>query len=93
MVFPHGKHKEGIAVGEKIREKGYEVLFQAANTLAYSNEELEILAKDMNTFAPVSVSVVDVTLVSLSTEMPLSLVVVSDVSEIIGNHIKKVKGD
>ncbi len=59
VVFPHGKHKEGIEVGRKIREKGYKVLFQAANTLAYSDEELVELLGDMNDFHPVSVSIVD----------------------------------
>ena len=59
VVFPHGRHKEGIEVGRKIREKGYKVFFQAANTLAYSDDDLVELAKDMNEFKPVSVSVVD----------------------------------
>ena len=59
VVFPHGKHKEGIEVGKKIRDRGYKVLFQAANTLAYSDEDLEELAGDMNAFGPVSLSVVD----------------------------------
>lgn len=59
VVFPHGKHNEGIAIGTKIREKGYKVLFQAANTLAYTEKELEELAMKMNEFQPVSVSIVD----------------------------------
>lgn len=59
VVFPHGKHREGIRVGEKIREKGYKVLFQAANTLAYSEMELEELAESMNEFSPVALSIVD----------------------------------
>ena len=59
VVFPHGKHREGIAIGNRIREKGYKVLFQAANTLAYSDDELKELAEEMNVFAPVSLSVVD----------------------------------
>ncbi len=59
VVFPHGKHKEGIEVGERIRAKGYQVYFQAANTLAYSDEDLDDLAECMNKFKPVSVSVVD----------------------------------
>lgn len=59
IVFPHGRHKEGIEVGRKIREKGYQVLFQAANTLAYTDEDLHELARDMNEFKPVSLSVVD----------------------------------
>lgn len=59
IVFPHGKHKEGIAVGERIREMGYKVMFQAANTLAYSDDELVELAQCMNDFHPVSLSIVD----------------------------------
>ena len=59
VVFPHEKHREGIEVGRKIREKGYKVFFQAANTLAYSNQDLIDLAKCMNEFSPVSLSVVD----------------------------------
>lgn len=59
VVFPHGKHNEAIELGIKIREKGYKVLFQAANTLAYSDEDLIKLAEIMNDFKPVSLSVVD----------------------------------
>jgi 4-hydroxy 2-oxovalerate aldolase len=59
VVFPHGRHKEGIAIGKRIREKGYKVLFQAANTLAYSEQELHELAMAMNDFEPCSLSVVD----------------------------------
>lgn len=59
VVFPHGKHREGMEVGKKIREKGYEVYLQAANTLSYSNEDLYDLAKSINEFKPVAVSIVD----------------------------------
>ena len=59
VVFPHGKHKEGIEIGLRIREKGYTVMFQAANTLAYSNDELIELAEAMNAVNPASLSVVD----------------------------------
>ncbi len=59
VVFPHGKHNEAIEIGTKIREKGYKVLFQAANTLAYSDDDLIGLAEIMNEFKPVSLSVVD----------------------------------
>ncbi len=59
VVFPHGKHREGIKVGEIIRDKGYKVLFQAANTLAYNDEDLKDLAECMNKFKPVSLSIVD----------------------------------
>ena len=37
VVFPKGKHTEGFAVAEKIRQKGYKIFIQAANTLAYSD--------------------------------------------------------
>lgn len=59
VVFPYEKYKEGIAVGEKIAEKGYKVYFQAANTLAYSNEDLSELAQEINRVNPVALSVVD----------------------------------
>ena len=59
IVFPHGRHKEAIEVGKIIRDKGYKVLFQAANTLAYSDNDLVILCNLMNDFKPVSLSVVD----------------------------------
>ncbi len=59
IVFPHGKHREGIAVGRKIKEKGYKVFFQAANTLAYSDDDLIDLAKEINKVHPAALSVVD----------------------------------
>ena len=59
VVFPLGKHREGILVGKEIRSKGYRVFFQAANTLAYSDTELIDLANCMNEFLPESLSVVD----------------------------------
>lgn len=59
VVFPYGKHKEGMAVGKLIQEKGYQVFFQAANTLAYSDDDLIELAQEANKIHPVSLSVVD----------------------------------
>lgn len=59
VVFPHGKHKEGIAVGERIKQKGYQLYLQAANTLAYSDEDLKDLAACVNKAHPVGLSVVD----------------------------------
>ncbi len=59
IVFPHGKHGEAIEIGAKIREKGYKVFFQTANTLAYSDDDLIDLCTLMNSFKPVSLSVVD----------------------------------
>ncbi len=46
-------------IGKRIREKGYEVFFQAANTLAYSDADLSELAHEMNEFEPTGISVVD----------------------------------
>ncbi|MBR1723617.1 MAG: aldolase catalytic domain-containing protein [Ruminococcus sp.] len=59
VVFPHGKYKEGIAVGRAIKEKGYKVYFQAANTLAYSDEDLKDLAEEINSAEPECLSIVD----------------------------------
>lgn len=59
VVFPHGKHREGIEVGRRIKEKGYKVFYQAANTLAYSDEDLMDLADAINSVEPVSLSIVD----------------------------------
>ena len=59
VVFPRGKHNEAIAIGKGIRAKGYRLFFQAANTLAYSDEELNNLASAMNEVLPESLSVVD----------------------------------
>lgn len=59
VVFPHEKYREGMEVGKKIKEKGYQVFFQAANTLAYDDEDLIELAREANRVHPVSLSVVD----------------------------------
>ena len=59
VVFPRGKHREAIEIGKAIRKKGYRLLFQAANTLAYTDGELDALAEAMNEVRPESLSVVD----------------------------------
>ncbi len=59
VVFPHGKHQEGIKVAERVREKGYRIFLQAANTLSYSEEDLKDLAKCVNACRPAALSVVD----------------------------------
>lgn len=59
VVFPQTKFREGIAVGKKVKEKGYTLYFQAANTLAYSDEELKELAEEVNASGAKSLSVVD----------------------------------
>ena len=59
VVFPHGKHMEGVEVAKKIKEKGYEVFLQAANSLAYSDTDLISLANAVNEVHPLSLSIVD----------------------------------
>lgn len=59
VVFPYGKCREAVQVGKRVREKGYEVFFQAANTLEYSDQDLLDLADQMNEFEPAGISVVD----------------------------------
>lgn len=59
VVFPQHKFREGIALGKVIMEKGYQVYFQAANTLGYSEEELIALCEEANRAMPTSLSVVD----------------------------------
>ena len=59
VVFPYGRHREGAEIGRKIAEKGYQVFFQAANTMAYSDADLIDLAEAVNAVKPVSLSVVD----------------------------------
>lgn len=59
VVFPQTKFKEGIRLGETIKKQGYEVYFQAANTLGYSEDELIELAKEVNETKPKAVSIVD----------------------------------
>ena len=59
VVFPHNHYSEGMALGGVIKSKGYEVFFQAANTLAYSDEELVELATIANQVKPSSLSIVD----------------------------------
>lgn len=59
VVFPHGKCKEGIEVGQKIAQKGYKIFYQVANTLGYSDEELEELVHFVNLSNPECLSIVD----------------------------------
>lgn len=59
VVFPHGKHKEGVEIGQQIADKGYQVFFQAANTMAYRDDDLLELALTVNDSPAVSLSIVD----------------------------------
>lgn len=59
VVFPHGKHKEGAEIARKIRDKGYDIFLQAANTLAYTDDDLKELARTVNELHPIAISIVD----------------------------------
>ncbi|MBQ6326302.1 MAG: hypothetical protein IJI26_09585 [Clostridia bacterium] len=59
VVFPHEHYLEGVDVGRRIAQKGYQVYFQAANTMAYSEAELIALAEAVNASPAISLSVVD----------------------------------
>lgn len=59
LVFPVGHFKEGIALGQKIKDKGYRLYVQAANTLGYSDKQLLELIDEVNKTEPVAISVVD----------------------------------
>ena len=59
VVFPHGRHKEGADIAGRIRDKGYEIYLQAANTLAYTDGDLKVLADTVNKLHPAGISIVD----------------------------------
>lgn len=59
VVFPFDHFKEGLNVGKEIKDKGYNVYFQAANTLAYSDADLKLLADECNKISPLGISIVD----------------------------------
>ncbi|MBR1523072.1 MAG: aldolase catalytic domain-containing protein [Lachnospiraceae bacterium] len=59
VVFPYGKHREGAEIAKQIRDKGYDIYLQAANTLAYTDDDLVELAKTVNELHPVAISIVD----------------------------------
>lgn len=59
IVFPREHFRQGIALGGLVKEKGYQVYFQAANTLAYSEKELVELSQAVNLAQPKCLSIVD----------------------------------
>lgn len=59
IVFPKNKFHEAIPLGKIVKDKGYKLFFQAANTLGYSNDELIELAREINKMKPDVLSVVD----------------------------------
>ena len=75
IVFPKGKVDEAIDIGERIRQKGYRIYFQMANTPGYQDEELLYAIKQINLFNPETVSIVDTfgTMDQLNLERILSI--------------------
>lgn len=59
VVFPYKHHEEGLAIASRIKEKGYKIYLQAANTLIYTEEDLITLAKATNEVMPKGLSIVD----------------------------------
>ncbi|MBQ7667777.1 MAG: aldolase catalytic domain-containing protein [Clostridia bacterium] len=59
IVFPCDKVDEGLSLVTPIREKGYKVYLQAANTLGYSDTDLIELALKVNKLKPEGLSIVD----------------------------------
>lgn len=59
VVFPRGKGKEGLEVAKRIREKGYRIFCQAANTLGYTDKEILELIDCVNETRPEVISIVD----------------------------------
>ncbi len=59
VVFPHGKYREGLSVAKSIKEKGYGIYLQAANTLTYSDDDLRDMAREINELCPIAISIVD----------------------------------
>lgn len=59
VVFPKEKFEEAIKFSKQIKEKGYKLCLQAANTQSYSDIELIQLAQLTNTVQPESLSIVD----------------------------------
>lgn len=59
VVFPKEHYKEAAPLAKIIKEKGYRVFFQAANTLGYTDETLIDMIKTMNETEPEALSIVD----------------------------------
>lgn len=59
VVFPKEHILDGINIAKEIKDKGYRVMLQAANTLSYSEEDLKMLSGLVNSLMPESLSVVD----------------------------------
>lgn len=59
LVFPKEKFEEAIEFSKIIKQKGYNLCLQAANTPSYSDFELLKLIKKVNEVTPQALSIVD----------------------------------
>ena len=59
IVFPRDHFKEAIPLGYVVKEKGYKLFFQAANTLGYTDDELLEMVSEINKVRPDGLAVVD----------------------------------
>ena len=59
VVFPRGRHAEGLEIAQRIRAKGYRIYLQAAGTLSYTDEELVALARAVHGSGAEALSIVD----------------------------------
>lgn len=59
VVFPKEKYKEAIQSCQILKDKGYNICLQAANTQSYSDMELISLATMANAMMPDCLSIVD----------------------------------
>lgn len=59
VVFPVDHFQEGLSLVAPIREKGYKVYLQAANTLGYSDFDLLKMIEGTNKVQPDGLSIVD----------------------------------
>lgn len=59
IVFPQDKVSEGLKLVNQIRDKGYKVYLQAANTYGYSEKELLELVNEVNNYDVEALSIVD----------------------------------
>lgn len=59
LVFPKEKFEEAIEFSSKIKEKGYKLCLQAANTYSYTDIDLIKLANKVNEVMPEALSIVD----------------------------------
>lgn len=82
VVFPRGKVKEGAELVKVIREKGYRVFLQAANTLGYSDSEILELVENVNEVHPEGLSIVD----TFGAMYPANLL---HIASLINNNLEK----